>query len=375
MVCAGPAVATDQPISATKLLIKEGKVVFVSRDPAFLFPAAGGPDDPTTQDVHMDLFARDATLPWQTDIPSSASWEDTPPDKWLFVNKDAPNGPSRIRTFLMRNGKGLKVIMRDAGPLVNGPRQSVGVRVVSGSLVSCAMFDDLTIQKDVSGTFLARDADASAVTDCSDDALAKRLCEDQSAPTCDGTCPPDHMCFSNGSTCTCEPFTCSSGPAPTCDGTCPVGYLCLSDGASCDCVAECTTNGFPPCDGYCAPGSECGTQDLNTCMCISGAQPCGDTSPTCNGECPVGDECMPIGGWPLAQCGCLPAGSDSCRHEFCGGVCPAGSECNYIDIPQYPGAGGCGCGGPGACGFGGDDCPAGQHCAFFDPGGYFCVPN
>ncbi len=375
VVFAGSGAAADQSISATKLLIKEGKVMLVSRDPAFLFPAAGGADDPETVDVHVDLFARDAMLPYQTDIPSSASWEDTAANKWLFANSDAPNGPSRIRTFLMRQGKGLKVVMRDAGSLVNGPRQSVGVRVVTGSLVSCAMFDGATIRKDEDGRFLARDAVAAALTDCSDEALAKRLCGNQSAPTCDGTCPPDHMCFSNLGACSCEPFTCANGPAPACGGTCPVGHLCMSGGSECDCVAECSTNGFPPCDGYCAAGSECGTLDLSTCMCISGAQPCGDTTPTCNGECPVGEECMPIGGWPLANCGCLLAGSDSCRHESCGGDCPAGSECNYIEIPEYPLASGCGCGGFGACGSGGDDCPPGEHCAFFEAGGLVCVPD
>lgn len=375
VVSASSAAFADQPIGATRLSIKEGKVVLISRDPAFPFPVAGGADDPETVDVHVDLFARDALLPYQTDIPTSASWHDTATNKWLFVNKEAPAGPSRVRTFLMRDGKGIKVVMRDAGPLVGGPLQSVGIRVVTGSLVSCAMFDGATIQKDEPGAFLARNAVASAVSDCSDDALAKRLCGNQLAPTCDGACPPDHMCFSSGGSCTCEPSTCANGPAPVCGGTCPVGHLCMSDGANCDCVAECSANGFPPCDGYCAPGSACGSVDLNSCMCISGAQPCGDTTPTCNGECPVGEECMPIGGFPLANCGCLPAGSESCRHELCGGDCPTGSECNFIEIPEFPLASGCGCGGFGACGSGGDDCPPGQHCAFFEAGGLVCVPN
>src|SRR5262245_50260898 len=44
--------AADQPISAAKLLLLrsggEEKLVFVSRDPAFLFPALAGADDPGT---------------------------------------------------------------------------------------------------------------------------------------------------------------------------------------------------------------------------------------------------------------------------------------------------------------------------------------
>jgi hypothetical protein len=83
---------------------------------------------------------------------------------------------------------------------------------------------------------------------------------------------------------------------------------------------------------------------------------------------------MPIGGFPLATCGCLPIGSNSCQHTVCGGDCPPGDECNFLEI-GFPGASGCSCGPPGPCGSGGDDCPPGQHCGFFEPGGFACVPN
>jgi hypothetical protein len=41
----------------------------------------------------------------------------------------------------------------------------------------------------------------------------------------------------------------------------------------------------------------CSTQDLSTCTCIDGAQPCGDTGPACNGQCPMGEECFATGGF------------------------------------------------------------------------------
>ena len=47
------AVATDQPISGAKLTLRRSssgkeKLVFVSKDPLFLFPAIGSADDPGT---------------------------------------------------------------------------------------------------------------------------------------------------------------------------------------------------------------------------------------------------------------------------------------------------------------------------------------
>ena len=63
---AGTTVArgADQPISAAKLLlIRSGsveKLVFVSKDPAFLFPAVASQDDPgtgTPGGLQVDLFS------------------------------------------------------------------------------------------------------------------------------------------------------------------------------------------------------------------------------------------------------------------------------------------------------------------------------
>ena len=53
--------ATDQPISGAKLLLLSSggveKLVFVSKDPAFLFPTAGGADDPGTAGLQVDLIS------------------------------------------------------------------------------------------------------------------------------------------------------------------------------------------------------------------------------------------------------------------------------------------------------------------------------
>jgi len=372
-----PASALDQPISGAKIVLKTGKLQFLSKDPAFLFPSPGGADDPTTQGATVELFSESGMI-FSIAIPAGVAtpgWSPPEPDEYGFVNKDAPDGPSMMRSVSMRQANRLKIVGRNIGPFVNGPLVNVGLRITTGSLRSCALFNEATVRKDVAGAFVARNATAAALGDCSDGALFDRPCEEAQAPSCGGVCPPDEQCVQDGSACTCEPLTCGSSSAPACAGTCAPGETCLSvDGVTCACEVACSDTTFPPCDGACAAGSECGTQDLSTCMCISGAQPCGDTSPTCNGECPVGDECMPIGGFPLPSCGCLPAGSNSCQHAVCNGDCPAGSECNYFEV-SFPGASGCSCGPPGACGTGGDDCPAGFHCAFLEPSGFFCAPN
>jgi len=321
------ASAADQPISAAKLVMKRGsngkeKLAFVSKDPAFLFPAIGGADDPadgTPGGATVELFSANegpATLV----MPAGAGkpgWSVRAAGRssFKYANPLSPTGDSPVRAALLKEGKVLKVTSRTVGGLPLATAQgAVGVRITTGSLRSCALFDAATIGKDEPGKFVARNAAAPA--DCSTATLG-------------------------GPTCT------ELGDAPTCGGTCP-------------------------------PGSACGTRDLSTCECISSAAPCGDTYPVCNGECPVGETCGSTGGFPLPGCGCVPAATVACgsTQPACDGTCPTGLSCfpNSLVLPIgtfdfcecLSGPPGDPCGG----------CPPGFSCAIVPPSGDpLCYPE
>jgi hypothetical protein len=142
----------------------------------------------------------------------------------------------------------------------------VAVRIDMGTTRVCALFDGDAVRRDETGRFVARDADASGLTSCDDDALAGLACEE--SLSCGGSCPGDAVCA--------------------------------------------------------------GAAGVLGCRCVSPHQPCGDTGPLCNGECPTGEECASLGGFPEPSCGCLPTGSTPCGGVYpsCGdGDCPSGTAC------------------------------------------------
>ena len=229
-----------------------------------------------------------------------------------------------VRAVAMTAQRKLKVVVHSTVVPSAGPHEGrVAIRITTGSLRQCALFDGAAVRTDRYGEFVAGATAVPSATflpDCADETL---VVEPPPPPPCTDLSFPDSMCA----------------------GTCPAGF-------------------------------ECGTTDLSTCICIDGSQPCGDTSPTCNGQCPAGEECFDTGGFPLPGCSCLPAGSIACSQFQCGGACPAGQECNSFVI-STPGLSGCACGPPGPCGSGGDDCPPGFQCVGVPgtPGlSVFCAP-
>ena len=315
--------ATDRPIDGQRLVLKRGaasaKLVFVSRDPDFLFPPIGGPDDPATGTpggATIELFSLNegqASL----GMPPGAGdpgWTvvSTPTPRYKFHNSLAPGGISPVRVAVLREGKTLKLLAKDAGLPLAGAQGAVGIRVTTGTLRSCARFSGSTIRKDEAGAFVASRALANALFDCSDDSM------NGVPPACD--------------------------VSPSCGGTCSG-------------------------DGVCTP-------TLSGCQCISPSSPCGETAPTCSGTCPSGEECASIGPGPFPGCGCIPTGSTPCGSPgppVCGGACPTGTTCGSILLPPSQGAAlGCGCA-AGDCGAGGIDCPNGFVCALMPPNPS-CIP-
>jgi hypothetical protein len=282
---AAEAAALDQPITARKLTLRrtaggQEKLSFLTKDPAFLFPAIGSADDPaigTPGGVLVEIFSEHRGAVAIT-VPGAVGWftRDGAPPSYKFVNKQAPNGVSTVSSLLIKGGRALRLRGTSVGFGATGALGTVGVRITMGSLRSCALFDEVSIKRE-GRVFLARNATSGGLADCSNASLGGFSCTD-------------------------------AGDAPTCGGTCP-------------------------------EGSECATPDLSTCECISGAQPCGDTDPVCNGACPAGEVCGSVGGLPLPGCACLPAASTPCGDTAelsCGGDCPAGESCFGVSFPVGP---------------------------------------
>jgi hypothetical protein len=321
------AYADYQPIEGQKLILRRtatrATLIFVSRDPYFLFPAIGGPDDPATGSpggATVELFSASEG---QASLAAPVGAGDpgwtvtsTPTARYKFHNRPAPAGISPVRVAVLSQGKMIKIVAKDPGLPLAVPQGAVGIRITTGTLQSCARFAGATIRKDDPGTFVASHAPRTANYDCSDESL-------------------------NG-----VPPSCEGSPYPACTiGTCPGDGTCIA---------------FP------------------SCHCIAPSQPCGDTSPACFGTCPAGEECFSVGPGPLPGCVCLPEGSTPCGSPgapVCGGACPSGTSCEPIfQLPIFGGLPSCTCAPPGDCGAGGVDCPNGFGCAVIPPSTIFCAP-
>src|SRR4029077_13275620 len=151
------------------------------------------------------------------------------------------------------------------------------VRVRTGSLRSCALFDGTSVQRDGESRFVAMDAAAPALADCSDETLALAL-----------------------------DAGCALAEWPGCDATCPDGGVCTPE-----------VIGGP-------------------CRCVYPTQPCGTTAPLCSGECPAGEQCYPMDGFipgPVDSCACGQIGEPPCgaSGQSCdSGGCPDGLVCGTV---------------------------------------------
>jgi len=174
----------DQPIDAVRLVIKESKtgketLIFVSKDPGFLFPVPGSDDDPvvgTPGGLVIDLLALEDTATQTVVIPGGegvAGWtvKEGKRSHFKFSNKKAPNEVSPVKVALLKDGKVLKIVSKEAGfsPLV--VRGGVAVRVTSGALRNCAVFGPGTIKTAKERKLVAKGASRTGFTDCSDEAL------------------------------------------------------------------------------------------------------------------------------------------------------------------------------------------------------------
>src|SRR5262245_14514111 len=329
--------AVDRPISAAKLLLalkgNKAKLVFTSKDAEFLFPAIGSFDDPISGSpggayVHLFSPAEGEAVLYAPNSPGKPGWKqkDGTRDVQKFVNPDAPDAFSAVRSLVFREGRDITLRARATGLPLALPQGGAGIRIETGFSRNCALFSAATIRTDVAGKFEAKDALASALADCSDGSLL-------------GGPPTTTTTTLAGGCAMAEDFTCA--------GDCPAGATC-------------------------APAP-----DFASCRCVDATQPCGDTWPVCGGQCPAGTECREKRSLPFGSCGCFPTGVPACGGTvgICGGACPVGEVCATIfDLPVLGGTPRCRCGAPGPCGAGGDTCPPGFGCGGIPPGSIFCAP-
>jgi len=345
MLASGAAWALDRAVVGQKILIKRAssgkeKLVVFLKDPALLFPAIGGADDPSASGMLIELLPGNGDPTAAFIMPPGLGrpgWtpKDRNTDSYKFVNRDAPDGISEVRVASLREGRLLKIVATRTGLALASRALSVGVRVTTGALRNCALFTTPTIQRDEAGLFKARKAPPPV------DCQTATLLGQAGPPVCgDGIITGPEEC---------------DGP-----GTCAVGGDgCAAPGA----VSECTC-----CPGPCPV--ECGDGIIN------GSEEC-DGPNSCPGQ-PVGlDQCV-LAGAPN-ECTCC---SDTCPFQS-GGCCqpsvfiPEAGACGGVCIPST-------CTPPFSCGPGAqclpdESCcvPAGTGCylSIFNMGLLSCCPG
>jgi hypothetical protein len=287
------ALAADQPVTGAMLVLRRSSsgaeaLVFVSKDPAALFPAIGSADDPQTGNpggALVELFS--------TAEPSGAT-HTVPPANWTarpgtrpshrFSNRRAPDTLSDVRTVVLKQGRLLKVVGRGVGLGLTTSQGTVGIRITTGSLRNCALFGPPSVRRDQAGVFDARNASTAGLADCSETSLGGTSTTTTSTTTTVGATTSTIMCASTTTTTSlpsCErPYPmCASTPY----GVCFNGHTCEVDSVN----GACTCTGPPP---------SCGQY---------GTQYCGGTCP--DGQMCQLDNFFPPGCPPYYGCHCVPS--------------------------------------------------------------------
>jgi hypothetical protein len=359
VVVASNVTATEKPIAGNKLSLRRSasgreRLTFVSKDPAFLFPTPGGADDPTpsgSSGLVVELFAPSTPSGVALVAPGglgNPGWtvRVSAPATLRFKNPAAPASPSTFKAITLKQGKIVKLAGRETGLDLSAPLGSVGIRITSGSLVSCALFRTTSVRKDVAGTFSAANAPASALADCSDAALASSgttttttttvttttapgVCGDdlvnQTSEQCDGTDRSVCLgfdCGPPGYTTQCQCCGMTTVPTfpsqviPCCDPSAQEVFF----PSTAFCVNHDCSGGVTCSLGGCVDGACCSPVG-QTCGLIGGggigaAVPCCDASAVCG---------APAGDGVSFLCCVTPGGDCSIDSDCCGGTCTGGT--------------------------------------------------
>lgn len=173
-VAAGGAQAVDQPIEGRKLVMKRSasgkeKAVFLAKDSEIPAPSPGGSDDPVQVGATVEFCSNAGSASFS--MPASNWKSNTPGTVFKFGNKSAPEPPSAVKVALIKGGRTLKIVSKQAGLPLLGNEGVVAVRVTMGTTRQCAVFDSDDVQKDVERQLIAKTSSTDGLVDCSDAAL------------------------------------------------------------------------------------------------------------------------------------------------------------------------------------------------------------
>jgi hypothetical protein len=267
-----------------------------------------------------------------------------------------------VRVALLRQGKQIKLTARAFPTLTFATdTRSMTIRITTGSLRSCVRFGTSTIRRRDSSAFVAVNAPADSLPDCSDESIGlPPSCVLSDYPACGGSCYGDAVCipFEPGCRCVVPPGRCGASVAPTCGGTCPAGESCEDVGNECACLPEgatpCGTPNAPTCGGVCPGARVC--RPVVRLSSPGGALDCGCGLPVPCGEggieCDNGSACV-----LSSVCSRIPCGNGTC-----GGACGDGGMCSPVS--DTSGSSECVCATPAPCCDGGLVCPPSQYCSF-----------
>jgi hypothetical protein len=198
--------AVDYPVYGKSLSVRRTgkgteKLTFVAVDANLPLPLAGSLADPLTDSAggaFVDVVASGSPAVAALAVPWGAPTDDDPgwvaaPGELEYKNREAPAGESVVKSFLLKEGKRLKVNARRAGLALEGTEGVVGVRVTFGKgtpdeVRICAQFDVAT--DDEPGKFVAKKAPATALPDCSDASLGTYGTPYEEIPLNAATCGP-----------------------------------------------------------------------------------------------------------------------------------------------------------------------------------------
>jgi hypothetical protein len=336
------ALAADRELNGGKLDVRrhDGKeqFTFSSKDPAFLFPTIGSGDDPGTGSPGGALIEILSvveptvafTVPTGVGKPGWAAKLGTV-SRHTYTNTTAPSGPTPIKKMQMRQGKVLNLTSKQAGLAMAMATTRIAVRITVGTQRNCIVFAGPSITKNEPSRLKAQKSGATVppqVSDCTDASLLglPTGCGD-TAPMCNGECPPDAECATLGgpgafATCGCLPIgstPCGDPGVPACGGICPndenCGSIFTTFGSGCMC-------GVPECgNGFSYGGAP---QDGAPFGCYPNL--CGSDYPTCSADpCGNGGTCSPFEAGSGSFTGCICADPLPC--DAGGFECPVGEVC------------------------------------------------
>ena len=369
--------AADTPLGGRLLSLRhwtdgagfyQQRISLAVSGPAIELPEAGSPDDPVGEsagDATIEVFTGSGGH--VTMLAPAAGWQRRESGARLLFQGSRDDAVSRIE---LRSSGALRVVTRALGLVLDGYTRAAALRVVLGARRYCVRFQEEDVVRDEPGRFIARGAEASALSDCNDESLFGPCGE---APNCGGACEGDGVCAPDldfqGCRCILPTDACG-GTSPVCNGACSGGEECTSlpgyPYPNCLCVGTeplCETSGFPTCGGPCGAGLECrpvgSSIGGNTCACQNVSAGCGNLG----GACPAGTYCL-HGGSGFFLCMPVPC-SGGGAFPVCGGTCAEGFECHawrlasggmsFCQCTPAPVAL-CGLDSPGV------DCPAGEFC-------------